>query len=165
MPTLFDRLPLDIIKYVIGSYLKNDYFARISINNLLAPSDRSSFPLNKDAVKQVGLSLAITEMKTTFKKSAKCDDVAKRKIMFLDFIHKNPLILQHHPAYRKLFKLRVDMLCHKDYYLYSKEPEITTAALINKGRQLLNFIEQTPFLYKLKLSWAEEQYTAIDGMF
>ena len=168
MPTLFDRLPLDIIKYVIGSYVENDYFARISINTLLAPADRNRFPLNKDAVKQLGLTLALTKMRITFRNSARLADplvVAERKIVFLDFMQKNPLILQHHPAYRKLIKLRVEMLCHTNYFLYSKLPEITTAALINKGTQLLHFLEQTPFLYMLKPSWAIEKYSAINGKF
>jgi hypothetical protein len=63
MPTLFDRLPMDVIQYEIAPYLSNDYEARIILNQQVPPVERFSRPLNPDARIGVGMLLAIANLR------------------------------------------------------------------------------------------------------
>lgn len=48
--TLFDCLPLEVIKSKIIPFIADDYFARIGINSVLPPVDRTGTKLRPDVI-------------------------------------------------------------------------------------------------------------------
>lgn len=166
MSNLFDRLPLDVIDYVIRPFVGNDYFARIGMNFLLPPVDRQGSPLKRDAAKQLELSLASARLKPLLAEAAAGTAPTKAVAIgaTFDFMAANPLILQHNRAFRDVVFIQATTFANPDCPQYALLEAVVAATLVAKAQRLLDLVTnlQGPF-EQISTSCSDQKWSAVSG--
>ena len=150
MINLFDKLPLDVIKYEIIPYIANDYFGRMGINFLLPPIDRQSNPLRHGAVTELGISLSVVRLSRLIINATNAQDQQNRAEEISEtfkYLIINPLLLQHNMSFRNTALAKALTFADPDCNQYTVLPEANKANLVTKSCQLLAFAATKPYLY------------------
>ena len=167
MATMFDALPLDTIKYEILPLIADDYFARISINSMLKPEERTSTPLRKNAVAELEMSIAIRLYKKNELNEEEYDvsasKRAKKLMAIFDFIIRNPTFLKYDINYRNAMIKKVQEYSDPNFPQYSLVSKDEKAQLLSKANQLITVLAKTPYLREVRAGPYDLVWTPIDG--
>jgi hypothetical protein len=167
MVNLFDRLPMDVIKYEIIPYIANDYFARMGINFLLPPVDRQRAPLRQSASLELGMSLCVVKLNRLVANATNAaDPLSKAEYIAETFSYllKNPLILQHNMTFRNTAIAKAVTFADPDCNQLEVLPEANKANLVDKSCQLLTFAASTPYLYHCTSALSKDsKWSPIEG--
>jgi len=168
MPSKFDELPLDVIKYEILPFVSNDYFARMGINSMLQPAERSSTPLRKNAAAELDMAFSLMSYK---KKGLHVEptliETSSERLELLTRIFDFNINDLHFIKYNKNFR---DMLTQKaeryanpninEYVLVSEDEK---DRLILKANEALQVLAKNPYLCEADPPLRNETWSPIDG--
>jgi hypothetical protein len=164
MPNLFDKLPLDVIHYVILPF--NDYDTRNALNMVLAPHERKSTPLAKDATIKFRLIQAYPWFQrgvTCFDNEKNADIRTKAIIEFIDILRKYSVILEYNKTYRNAcinkFRSFVNLSTYKNMVI---DPIIKNK-LITEATSFLHDIENK-YSYKYNVQGITGNICFINGV-
>jgi hypothetical protein len=148
MHTLFDCVPLEVIRHNIRPFIVNDYFARIAINSILPPADRQGTPLRVKAIKELELEINWIKL-NRLEKNIKHKDKTQETngiCKVYDYLLKNPFILQHHEGRRNMYISKATDYANPDYSHYTKVYNKSKLNLIDKASLLIELINKKPFI-------------------
>jgi len=169
MPSKFDDLPLDVIKYEILPFVANDYFARMGINSMLQPVERTSTPLRKTAAAE--LDMAFTLM--TYKKKGLhvepellegCAQRLEWLIAIFNFNINDLHFMKYAKEFREVMTKKAQYYANPDINEYSLVSEDEKARLTLKATQILEVLAKNPYLYQARPSVKNEMWSPIDGV-
>ena len=169
MPSKFDELPLDVIKYEILPFVADDYFARMSINGMLEPVERTSTPLRKNAVAELDMSLTVLNYK---KRKLDVDirgatptpsKIAEKLMEIFDFSIDNPLLLKYDIKYRNVMIKKAGAYADPNFVDYGYVSEDEKVKLVLKANQALEALDKNPYICECRPSFRNEKWSPIDG--
>jgi hypothetical protein len=167
MVNLFDRLPMDVIKYEIIPYIANDYFARVGINSLLPPVDRQSTPLRRGAALELGMSLSVVKLNRLVAKATNTEGPPSKAELIGEtfaYLLTNPLILQHNLTFRNTALAKAATFADPDCSQYYLLPEATKANLIDKSCELIVLAACKPYLYHCNSALSKDsRWSPVEG--
>lgn len=169
MPSKFDELPLDVIKYEILPFVANDYFARMGINGMLQPVERTSTPLRKNAVAE--LDMAFTLM--SYKKKGLhvepellegCAQRVKLLLGIFDFNINDVRFIKHAKEFRDMLKKKAELFANPNINDYQFVSEDEKACLILKANATLKVLAKNPYVCEAHPSVKNEMWSPINGV-
>ena len=169
MPSKFDKLPLDVIKYEILPFVENDYFARMGINSMLQTAERISTPLRKNAVAELDMAFTIMTYKKKKGLYAKGELLKtsaqrlERLIAIFDFNINDVNFLKYDKNFRRAIKAKAEHYANPNINEYELVSEDEKANLILKATQILEVLAKNPYLYEAYSSVINDKWTPIDG--
>lgn len=169
MPSQFDDLPLDVIKYEILPFVANDYFARMGINSMVQPVERTSTPLRKNAAAELDMAFTLMSYK---KKGLNVEgevleSPAQRLewlIEVFNFNIKDPHFIKYAKVFRDMITKKAQHYANPDIDEYSLVSEDEKARLTLKATQILEVLAKNPYLYEAHPSVKNEMWSPIDGV-
>ena len=169
MPSKFDDLPLDVIKYEILPFVANDYFARMGINSMLQPVERTSTPLRKNAAAE--LDMAFTLMRYKKKglnvEGELLESPAQRLewlIEIFNFNIKDPHFMKYAKQFRDMITKKAQHYANPDIDEYMLVSEDEKARLTLKATQILEVLAKNPYVCEARPSFINETWSPIDGV-
>ena len=169
MPSKFDDLPLDVIKYEILPFVANDYFARMGINSMVQPVERTSTPLRKNAAAELDMAFTLMSYK---KKGLNVEgelleSPAQRLewlIEIFNFNIKDPHFIKYAKVFRDMITKKAQHYANPDIDEYMLVSEDEKARLTLKATQILEVLAKNPYLYEAYPSIRNETWSPIDGV-
>ena len=167
MATMFDWLPLDVIKYEILPFVADEYFARMGINSILHPLDRISTPLRNNAIAELQMSIATRQYKNTNlngnEYTTSASERAKMLISIFDFNTRNSTFLKYDIKYRNALILKVQQYSDPNFPQYHSVSQDEKTQLVSKAMQFTTTLANTPYLHEVKGVEFELNWSPIDG--
>jgi hypothetical protein len=169
MPSKFDKLPLDVIKYEILPFVKNDYFARMGINSMLQPVERTSTPLRKNAAAELDMALTMMNykkkglyaegglLKTSAQRLGRLIAIFNFNIYDLHFIKYNK-------NFRGVITEKAEHYANPNINEYEFVSEDEKANLILNAAQMLEVLSKNPYVCEAYTSVINDKWTPIDGV-
>ena len=165
MPSKFDKLPLDVIKYEILPFISNDYFARMGINSMLQPVERISTPLRKNAVAELDMSFTML----LYKKKGLGKEIyeytpskmAEKLLSIFDFSINNTHFIKYHKNYHDAMKKKAETYANPNFIEYELIDE--RAPLILKATQMLEVLAKNPHICCVTPSYLNARWSPIEG--
>jgi hypothetical protein len=169
MPSKFDELPLDVIKYEILPFVANDYFARMGINSMVKPVERTSTPLRKNAVAEldIGLSLISYKKKRLNIEAAPLENSSKRLELLtriFDFNINDLQFMKHAKGFRDMLTKKAETYASPNINEYELVSEDEKALLMLKATQILEALAKNPYVCEARPSFINETWSPIDGV-
>jgi hypothetical protein len=169
MPSKFDDLPLDVIKYEILPFVANDYFARMGINGMLQPAERSSTPLRKNAMAELDIALSLISYKkkglhvepTLIETSSERLELLTR---IFDFNINDLHFIKHAKNFRDMLTKKAETYANPNMNEYDLVHEDEKANLMLKATQILEVLAKNPYVCEARPSFINETWSPIDGV-
>ena len=165
MATMFDLLPLDVIKFEILPFVANDYFARMGINGILQPEERVSTPLRKNAVAELEMSIALYGYKkdNLNQQEFTASERGKKLMAIFDFLNKNPTFLKYDKNYRNATIKKVEEYSDPNFPQYAVLNEDEVAQLVSKAKQVVETLAKNPYVCEIVCGTLEPIWSPIAG--
>ena len=169
MPSKFDELPLDVIKYEILPFVSNDYFARMGINSILQPVERTSTPLRKNAVAELEMTLTLMKYKKKglYVEPELLEGCAQRVKLLLgifDFNINDMRLIKYSKNFRDMLKKKAELFANPNINDYQFVSEDEKANVILKATQILEVLAKNPYVCEADPSFRNETWSPIDGL-
>lgn len=169
MPSKFDELPLEVIKYEILPFVANDYFARMGINSMLQPVERTSTPLRKTAAAELDMSFTLMSYK---KKGLNVEGQLletsaqrlERLIAIFNFNIKDPHFIKYYKNFRGVMTTKAEYYANPNINEYEVVSEDEKGHLILKATQILELLAKNPYLCEAHPSVGNDKWSPIDGV-
>jgi hypothetical protein len=154
MSSLSDKLPIDVIHYVILPFLANDYDTRDALNMVLAPHERKGTPFAKDATIKFRLIQAYPYIQRgiRFADIEKNLDIRANAIIeLISILRKYSVILEYSENFRKTCIKKFSSFVEPTYYENLNVDPMIKNKLITESTSFLYDIENKyPFKYNIK---------------
>jgi len=166
---MFDFLPLDVIKYKITPFVVNDYFARMGINSMLAPVERMSTPLRKNATTELHITIILdryNKMLSNTKILSNMDTHSKRGRQLMaafNCVINNPLLLKYHIKFRSVITKKAEEHSDPNFSDYELISEDEKNQLVLNAKNVLEVLKNNAYVSEISSSVKNKMWSPIDS--
>lgn len=162
MPSKFDELPLDVIHYEILPFLSDDYFARIGINSMLLPIERTSTPLRKNAAIELEMSLTLHKFSIVLAADSSTPSTRGEQLMAaFNLTINNPLFLKYNRKFRDIITEKGETYADPNFQDYGLVSEDEKAQLVVKSNKILEVLEKNLYVCDVSPSFINDEWSPI----